>query len=87
MATKSLRDWEKEKNFMIRDTTDDTEQLTEAEFMSRVVETGFYTVNHDERTEFLTANNYELTRENYMDSNLSSRRGYVEQMARETKAA
>lgn len=79
---KKFSEWEKEKGLLYIKATDKqlAGDVTEQEFLDAVVdEAGHYphSLNWDDRTKFLQDNGYDLTRENYINPDLSARPGVV----------
>lgn len=70
MVTKTIGEFEKQKNCILIGA-DPKKKVTEEEFDSYPAQK--WGVMHDDRIEFLKANRYEVTRQNMVDPNLSSR--------------
>lgn len=68
-----LHEWEKARKLMILGEVNESSILTENQFQILMEDRGFIGVDQEGRTEFLKCNGYELTRENYMNSELSAR--------------
>lgn len=78
MSTKAIKTWEKERGIIIvADDIDLDKRVTEDEIneliTTKLNEGGgqIVGVNHEDRTQFLKENGYEVTRENLINGNLS----------------
>lgn len=69
MSSKTIGDFEKERNFIIRGA-DPKQKITEEEIAAIPLKDKIG-VHHDVRIAFLKANGYEVTRENMVNSELS----------------
>lgn len=73
----TFEEWEKERGTFYKKADDKMleEQLTEAEFIEKVdiSDVNWTGVSYKDRVQFLTANGYEVTRENLFDRELSAR--------------
>lgn len=69
--TKTIRDWEKQKGFIVKTATDLDQQMTEQEF-DAISLSEKHGVDHESRTQFLNDNGYEVTRENMINTSLSA---------------
>lgn len=70
--TKTIEDWENEKNFMLRGDVDISEKIEEDQFLKLAHQVGAG-VDIINRKAFLTRCGYDLTRENMMNVDLPYR--------------
>lgn len=76
-TTKPIKQWERERGFMVINLGDHSEddEITRVEYDELLGEriTNGRGVNFDGRTEWLKANDYEVTRENLMNPDLKAK--------------
>lgn len=86
---KKFSEWEVEKGFLVKEADDKqlNQKLTEQEFMDMVVVDGRmpYSIQWDNRTQFLKDNGYEVTRENLGNVDLSANLEYQQEQAAKKK--